>query len=265
MISIDKMRLIYESIEKGISTEILAIQYEVSVATIEDYARRWKKYLKRVSTDSNILIIPDPHAPFIRDGYLDFCIEMKKKWECEKIIFLGDLIDNHYSSFHETDPDGYSATEELDKAIEQIQGFYSAFPHAVVTIGNHDAIPNRKAFSSGVSARWVKSVDEMLKVPNWEFKETHWEGNIMFCHGLGRKAHTRMKQDMVSVVQGHYHSESYIRYQVGRDRKTFAMQLGCGIDHRAYAAAYAKHFMRQHINVGVLLKGKVPLIEYMEL
>jgi hypothetical protein len=27
------------------------------------------------------------------------------------VIFLGDIIDNHYSSYHESDPDGYSAGE----------------------------------------------------------------------------------------------------------------------------------------------------------
>ena len=265
MISIERMKAVYDSLEKGISPEILAIQYSVSVNTILDYKQRWIRYLRRIATDSNILIIPDLHAPFVRIGYLDFCIEMKRKWDCDKIIFIGDLVDNHYSSFHETDPDGLSAKEELDQAINQIQAFYSAFPYATVLIGNHDSIPNRKAFTGGVSSRWVKSIKEMLQVPNWDFKVEHWEGNILFCHGMGRKAKGRMKQDMVSIVQGHYHSESYIIYQVGTDRKTFAMQLGCGMDNNTYASAYAKNFMRQHINVGILLGGKTPLIEYMDL
>ena len=248
------------------SDELAADFFGLKVETVRRY-RRWCRDFPQPSIQEdqgNILIIPDLHAPFIKKGYLDFCTRMAKKWNCTKFIFIGDLIDNHYSGYHETDPDGLSGRAELELAIEQIHDFHKAFPVATVLIGNHDAIPNRKAFTSGVSSRWVRSIGETLGVPNWEFKETHWEGDIMFVHGIGRKAHTRMRQDMVSVVQGHYHAESYIKWQVGANRRTFAMQLGCGVDSASYAAAYAKHFMAQHINVGVLLNGKTPLIEYMD-
>ena len=216
-------------------------------------------------TDDNVLIIPDLHAPFVRDGYLEFCKKMYKKWKCTQVYFLGDLIDNHYSSFHDTDPDGLSATDELDKAIEQLDEFHEAFPVARVVFGNHDNIPNRKAFNAGISTHWVKRIDEVLNFPGWFFNDVWWHRDIMICHGLGRVAHNRMKQDMVSVIQGHYHSKSYIQYQVGTDRKTFAMQLGCGMDNNNYAAAYGKWFSRPHINIGILINGEIPLIEYMEL
>jgi len=213
----------------------------------------------------NVLIIPDLHAPFIRDGYLEFCKKMKKKWGTTQTYFLGDLLDNHYMSFHDSDPDGFSASEELDKAISQLKEFHQAFPQAKVTLGNHDSIPNRKAFNAGISNAWVKTVEEVLDFYGWQYNDVFWHNSIMICHGLGRKASARMKQDMVSVIQGHYHSESYIKYQVGTDRKTFAMQLGCGFDNNSYAAAYSRWFSRQHINVGILVEGKLPIIEYMEL
>jgi len=219
----------------------------------------------KLQSTENVLIIPDLHAPFIRDGYLEFCKKMQRKWGTTKTYFLGDLLDNHYMSFHDTDPDGYSANEELNKAIAQLAEFYQAFPEANVLMGNHDSIPSRKAFSSGISNRWIKSVAEVLKFSGWTYSDVCWHNGIMLCHGIGRKASSRMKQDMVSVIQGHYHSESYIRYQVGTDRKTFAMQLGCGIDNNTYAMAYGRWYPRQHVNLGILVEGKLPIIEYMEL
>ena len=217
-------------------------------------------------TKGNILFIPDLHAPFVRDGFLEFCIAQYIKWECDEVYFLGDLIDNHYSSFHDTDPDGLSASAELDKAIEQLQEFYEAFPVARVVLGNHDNVPNRKAFNAGLSKRWIRSVDEALDVPEWEFAEHFWiDDNTLVCHGMGRVAHNRMRQDMVNVIQGHYHTKSYIQYQVGSDRKTYAMQLGCGMDNNTYAAAYGKWFSRPQINIGVLLEGKTPIIVHMDL
>ena len=53
------------------------------------------------SNTSNVLVIGDLHEPFCLDGYLDFCIEQQKKWNCDKVIFIGDVIDNHYASYHE--------------------------------------------------------------------------------------------------------------------------------------------------------------------
>ena len=75
-----------------------------------------------------------------------------------------------------------------------------------------------------------------------------------------------MQQDLISTVQGHYHSESYIKYSVGKRSKLFAMQIGCGVDDKSYAMAYGKYFAKNHINCGVVLEnGKLPVIEYMDL
>jgi len=57
-----------------------------------------------------------------------------------------DIIDNHYSSFHTTDPDGMGGGDELDFAIQEVQKWVEQFPVADVCIGNHDRIIMRKAF-----------------------------------------------------------------------------------------------------------------------
>jgi hypothetical protein len=49
-------------------------------------------------------------------------------------VFIGDIIDNHASSYHETDPDGMSAGHELRLAIQNIKKWYEAFPKASVII-----------------------------------------------------------------------------------------------------------------------------------
>ena len=74
----------------------------------------------RKSNETRVLCIGDLHEPFCLDGYLEFCIEMYKKYNCNKVVFIGDVIDNHYSSYHETDVNGLSGGQELDLAIEKI-------------------------------------------------------------------------------------------------------------------------------------------------
>ena len=216
--------------------------------------------------NSRILVVGDLHAPFTREGYLEFCQEIYRKYNCNEVIFIGDLIDCHFSSFWNSDPDGHGAAEELRLAKQQIQTWYRVFPKASVCIGNHDLIPIRKAFNAGLSKLWIKPISEVLSTPNWIYEEEFYIDEVLYTHGTARKANKRMHADLISVVQGHYHSESYIEYSVGKFKKMFAMQIGCGVDDKSYAMAYGRHFDKMHINCGVVLEnGTLPILEYMKL
>lgn len=239
-----------ETCNHNVLTELGIVPFEVSTPT----------------HNSKILVVGDLHAPFTREGYLEFCQEIYKKYNCNEVVFIGDLIDCHFSSFWSSDPDGHGAAEELRLAKQQIQNWYKAFPKASVCIGNHDLIPVRKAFNAGLSKLWIKPISEVLDTPNWVYEEEFYINEVLYTHGTARKANKRMHADLISVVQGHYHSESYVEYSVGKFKKMFAMQIGCGVDDKSYAMAYGKHFDKMHINCGVVLEnGTLPILEYMKL
>lgn len=217
-------------------------------------------------TDRRVLVIGDLHEPFSRRGYLKFCKDMYAKYGCNEVVFIGDIMDNHFSSFHDTDPDGHSAAEELKRAKERIAVWYREFPKAKVCLGNHDLIPDRKAFNAGLSKSWIRSIGEVLDTPNWKFSEEFTIDGVKYVHGTGLKAKSRTKNDMISVVQGHYHSEGHITFYVGDTYKIFSMQIGCGVDRTAYSMAYGKNFPKMHLNCGVVLNdGTLPILEYMSL
>jgi hypothetical protein len=243
-------------------------KYFKRIARIADSTPQYvkKKYYENNKPGRRVLVIGDLHAPFIKYGYLEFCQSVYKKYNCNRVVFIGDILDSHFSSYHEVDPDGHSAGAELQMAKTEIQNWYKAFPKAKVCLGNHDIIPHRKAMTSGVSSTWIKTVGEVLDVPNWEFSEDFYIDDVLYTHGVGRKARLRAKNDLISVVQGHYHSEEYVEHFVGKDQHIWAMQIGCGIDRRSYAMAYGKHFNKPHINCGVVLEnGTLPVLEYMKL
>ena len=93
----------------------------------------------RETETRNVLVIGDLHEPFCLDGYLDWCIEQYETWNCNEVVFIGDIVDNHYSSFHEIDIEAeYTGKQELEVAIKRIARWYKAFPKASVVLGNHD-------------------------------------------------------------------------------------------------------------------------------
>ena len=215
----------------------------------------------------NVLVIGDLHEPFGLDAYLDFCIEQYKKWNCTQTILIGDIIDNHYSSFHEVNIDAqYTGKTELEYAIKRIARWYKAFPIATVLIGNHDRIIMRKAQTSAIPSKWIKSYKEVLEVPNWEFVERYEQDNVQYIHGEGGTARTKCRADMMNTVQGHLHTQAYTEHYVGKNFRVYGTQVGCGIDHDSYAMAYAKYGKKPAIGCAVILNnGKTPLNLLMEL
>jgi hypothetical protein len=88
--------------------------------------------------ERNILFIPDLHIPFEEKGALDFCKSVYEEEGCNEVIFGGDLVDHHFMSFHDTDPDGLSARDEHELAKEKLTEWADEFPEASVLRGNHD-------------------------------------------------------------------------------------------------------------------------------
>ena len=210
---------------------------------------------------NNVLIIGDLHTPFNLKEYLLFCRIQQEKFKCGRVIFIGDLVDNHFSSYHESDPDGLSAGDELDLAINEIQKYYKVFPNADVIIGNHDRLVYRKAFSGGVSKRWIKEYKDVLGTPNWNFVENVELFDININHGEGGTARAKMKKELQSQIQGHLHSDFYVEYVIGKNYCIFGMQIGSGVDSESYAMAYGRNYKKPALGCGVLLnKGKLPIL-----
>jgi metallophosphoesterase superfamily enzyme len=199
-----------------------------------------------------VLVIGDLHAPFIIDGYLEHCKKTYDEFQCDTVVFIGDEIDYHASSFHTSDPDGLSAGDEFKMAKQVIQEWYKVFPKATVIIGNHTRMIMRKAQAGGIPKDWIKSYNEVLNTPGWEYVMEAEIENVMYFHGEGSTATSKAKSECKSVVQGHRHSEGYVNYI---NNNVFALQVGTGIDRDSYAMAYGRAGKPSILSCGVVLNG----------
>jgi predicted phosphodiesterase len=221
-------------------------------------------YDNLTKNERRILIIGDLHCPFELKGYHQHCLDTYAKFNCNQVIFIGDCLDNHYSSYHETDANGMGGADELQTAINCLKKWNKSFPVADVIIGNHDRMIMRKAQTSDIPSEWIKSYNEVLGT-NWNWTERIVYDGVQFVHGEGGTARTKGKNDMMSTVQGHIHTQAYCEWLVGRNFRVFAMQVGCGVDAKSYASAYARHFKRQAIGCAVVLGGHTAINCLMEL
>ena len=74
-----------------------------------------------------ILCISDLHAPYQHPQAISFLRAIKKKYKPTKILNVGDEVDYHALSFHDTDAELDNAYAELVKARKVIKKLYTLF------------------------------------------------------------------------------------------------------------------------------------------
>jgi len=215
-------------------------------------SERKEEYIPPPPNTATVGIIGDTHEPFTLSEYRDFCFQTFKKHNVTHVIHIGDLIDGHAWSYHEPDPDGMSAGEELATAKENIAEWVKLFPKMDVIWGNHDRLFMRKAFTSKIPREMIMDFQDVLGCPGWNFIERAVYDGVQYIHGEGATARTRARKDLMSTVQGHRHPEAYTDWIVGQTYRIFGMQVGCGVDRKSYAMAYAKDHPKPAIGVGIV-------------
>lgn len=214
-----------------------------------------------------VLIIGDIHAPCSHPGYLPFCKDLQSKYRCDKVMFIGDIVDFHGISFHAHQPDAPGPLDEYELAYEKVQQWHTAFPTAKVCIGNHDERVIRLAESVNIPAKFLRDYKDVWGTPKWEWGYEHVVDDVYYFHGTGNggvhPAFNAMKKMLMSVVMGHIHQAAGIKWAANPQRRIFGMDTGCGIDDKAYAFAYGRHTrQRSMLSAGVVLDG-IPYHEIM--
>jgi calcineurin-like phosphoesterase family protein len=236
------------------------------------WAKKLKEFEGKIEISKynpdNVLFIADLHAPWILNGYLEFCKEQQEKYDCGTIIFSGDIIDSGAWSYHEHDPDGYSVKDELYAAKKQLQKVYSMFPQAISLLGNHDLLISRKAKTAGLSQEFIKGLAEVLEAPKgWKFVHEFTKDNVRYIHGSTGNAFKRAVDSRISTCQGHLHSQTFVQWSVSEKDAIFGLQVGAGFDRDKYAFDYAKPFPKKPIiGCGIILdQGTTPFVKLMPL
>ncbi len=215
---------------------------------------------------NNVLVIGDLHEPFSLKGYLEFCREQQEKWDCGTVVQIGDLIDGHAWSRFDSDPDGLSVGDELEECISRLKRLWKLFPEGYCTLGNHDTRIMSKAFSSGLSKRFLKEYSEIIEAPKgWQFALEFNIGGNLYTHGTGTSgqyaAFNRAKDSRRNTIMGHVHTSSFVRHASNGISDLWAMQVGCGVDDNTYAFEYGKVLPnRSVINCGVVLNHNTPIL-----
>ena len=191
---------------------------------------------------ANRLIIADLHLPFTYPTYLRFCRDMQDKHQCEEVIFIGDIADNHALSNFISNPDGYSPGDEYRATAKKVQAWHKAFPNAKVLIGNHDARPYKQATQAGIPKGMMRRWNEIWGTDSWEWAPSFVIDEVKYVHGTRSSGPTAALRRAIaarqSLVMGHTHSFGGVQYHASRRDLIFGLNVGWGGDDKTYAFEY---------------------------
>ena len=212
-------------------------------------------------SNKKILVISDMHLPYQHKDSIKFLTEIKKEFKPDTVISIGDLLDGHALSFHDSNPDLFSAGHELKKAKEYVRQLEDLFPKLVEVDSNHSSLIYRRALKHGLPREYLKDYGDFLETKKWKWVDdltlTMSNGQrCFFTHGRSADI-LKVSQTMgMSAVQGHYHTKFLISWWANPDNLFFSMNVGCMINQKSLAFAYAKNFKTRFIiGCGIIING----------
>ena len=211
--------------------------------------------------NSKILVISDMHIPYHHKDSFAFLKAIKKEFKPDTVVNIGDSLDFHAISMHEHNPDLFSAGHELQQARKYVKELEGIFPEVTEVDSNHSSLVYRRALKFGMSKEFLKDYGDFLGTKKWKWIDdltlTMSNGQrCFFTHGRSADVLKTSQAMGMSCVQGHYHTKFVISWWANPDNLFFGMNVGCLINQKSMAFAYAKNFKTRFIlGCGIILDG----------
>lgn len=197
-----------------------------------------------MSRNKSVLILSDMHYPYNHADIVAFLQSLNKKYKFDKVISVGDELDYHALSFHDSDPDLMAAGDELETAIKRLQPLYKMFPEIDLVDSNHGSMVYRRQKAHGIPRRAIKSYRDVLEAPRgWRWHDDLTlklsDGSPVYvCHGRSKNGLALSQSMGMSCIQGHYHENFEVRYWGNKIGLYWSMMVGCLIEKSSLAFAY---------------------------
>jgi len=216
--------------------------------------------------NKRVLVISDLHFPYHHNDTFPFLIKLKKVYQPDTIVMIGDEMDWHSINVsHVINPDLPSPADELLGGRSLCKQLEKIFPKMVLLESNHGSMVLRRAMAKGMSKFFLKDYNEILEVGRgWEWKEKHIiktdKNTILFAHQFCKDIGKAVRETSMCCVQGHFHTVSETK-MIGTDYSlNWGMSVGCLIDKKSLAMAYMKvNLSKPILSCGVVTDG-IPYI-----
>jgi hypothetical protein len=207
------------------------------------------------------LVLPDLHTPYHHPDAFRFLSDMKRLYEPDDIICIGDEIDAHTLSRFDSDPNLPGAACELQAARDALRRLYQIFPAARCCISNHTFRAYKQAHRVGIPRAYMRDIREVLGAPaGWKWRDSWKRKGVTYVHGDGFGGQTPQlaaaERLRCNVALGHIHHAAGALWSYAPSGAVWGLSVGCLIDDTAGAFAYARYQARRPaLGCGIIQDG----------
>ena len=216
--------------------------------------------------NKRVLVISDLHFPYHHKDTFPFLIKLKKVYQPDSVIMIGDEMDWHSINVsHVINPDLPSPADELLGGRSLCKQLEKIFPKMVLLESNHGSMVLRRAMAKGMSKFFLRDYNEILEVGRgWVWKEKHIiktdKNTVLFAHQFCKDIAKAVKETSMCCCQGHFHSVSEQKYVATDYSLNWGMTVGCLVDKKSLAMAYMKvNLAKPILSCGIITEG-IPYI-----
>jgi hypothetical protein len=223
--------------------------------------------------DDRYLIISDLQIPFHHPDALNFCLKVKQEFGIPEsnVYCVGDELDLYFGGLWKKSVEAtHTAASELRDSLDELKRWYEAFPKMKVATSNHGLRWVRKAHEADIPSQLLIPYKTMIQAPeDWKWADV-WDlptaVPTRMIHGMGYSGQNGHRNAVIdhrrNVIIGHIHSHAGVSFVDTGDGTRWGMNVGCLIDHNAYAFNYGKYNRHKPVmSCGVVLdNGRTPLV-----
>lgn len=267
----ETIKLIKQYEASGWSHRVIAKQVfgkESMKSTVSAILAREVEY-NAVEDNSVVLLISDMHIPYHHPDTVAFLTHLKKKYNPTRVICLGDELDKHALSYHDSDPDLKSAGDELRASLPVVHELEKLFPRMDILESNHGSLVWRKAKTNGIPRHYIKSYQDVLEVgEGWQWHHDLTidlpDGNSCYFHHGKASDVLKLSQQMgMCACQGPYHNDFSVKYWANPNGLYWGLQIGCLIDDKSYAFSYNNVNIKRPLIGTAVIVNSLPVLEPM--
>lgn len=221
--------------------------------------------MKKRYDNNRILAYSCLHFPFQDRHTFDFLADLKREYEFDRVIDLGDTLDQYCFSRYPKDPKGLSINEEIKKARKAVAILSSIFPKVEVMQSNHCERLYSKATLSGIPREFMRPYRELIGAPDgWRWHKDltltidKTREHTYFCHERGNSPINLAKSIGMNVVHGHIHNSMGIQYFANPLKTMFAATTGCLISDKGCPFSYNKANLYRPMKGALIIIDGVP-------
>jgi len=200
-------------------------------------------------TNDVILAFGDTHFPYEHKHTLEFLADIKSKYQPDRVVHMGDILDIYSVSAYPTDIDHEDSwPSELRKARKQLEKLFKMFPNVDVLESNHDDRAYKKSRVAKIPREFLVPFRDIIGAPDgWNWHDTLYltvdstRDKLAFRHTMTGGALAGAKDLQRTVVIGHHHSKFGAQaFSPKRGKRFWGVDAGCLISDKGSPFKYNK-------------------------